>query len=94
MVSNTIKCEVIHIDGDAQFSPGGSKVKNRSSWTIGRRTPQGICARSYMSIFPVASAMRFLEKTPWGRGKDYVDITCPEGHTKYRLSKLRTEEKQ
>ena len=91
MVINTIDCRVIHIDGDAQFCPGGSRLKSGSSWTINGLTPQGVCARSYMSIFPVAMAMRFSEETPWERGREYVDVTCPEGYTKFRLSKVKIQ---
>jgi len=93
LIVNAIQCTVIHIDGDAQFCPGGSRVKSGSSWTIGGITPGGMCGRSYMSIFPVAMAMRFSAETPWERGQKYVDVICPEGYTKFRLSKVETEER-
>jgi len=88
MLANTVNCRVTYIEGGASFCPGGSRVKSESSWTIGGLTPKGMCARSYMSIFPVAAAMRFSQETPWERGQKYVDVTCPEGHTKFRLSRV------
>ena len=94
MSAHKINCEVIHIDGDALFCPGGARVKAGSSWIIGIVTPTGMCARSFISIFPVAMAMRFSEESPWERGKGYVDVTCPEGHTIFRLTRVKTEEEK
>ncbi len=86
-----INCEVIHIDGDQIICPGGARVKAGSIYTIGVITPVGMCARSFMSVFPVAMSMRFSEETPWERGKGFVDVTCPEGHTIFRLTRLKSE---
>jgi len=93
MPADKINCEVIHIDSGEPFCPGASRLKIGSVWTIGFITPPAMCARSFMSIFPVAMAMRFSEETPWERGQGYVDVTCPEGHTVFRLTRVKSEEK-
>ena len=89
MPAYKINCEIIHIDDDRIVCPGGARMKAGNVYTIGVVTPPGMCARSFISVFPVAMAMRFSDETPWERGKGSVEITCPEGHTVYRLTRVR-----
>ena len=89
MLNYKINCEIIGIKGDALVCPGSARVKSGASWTIGPVIQDGMCSRSFLSIFPVALAMRHSEEVPMERGKGFVDITCPDGQTTYRLTRVK-----
>jgi len=84
-----IKCEVFSIDGGCKICPGSAKMKKGQAFLIGSRTPEpeGVCARSFASIYPVAMAMRFFDEIPWERGNGFFDVTCPDACVVFRLSR-------
>lgn len=91
MPSYKIRCEVFSIDGERITCPGATRMKTGNSFIIGIMTPAAMCARSYASIFPVAMAMRHSEQTPWERGRGYIDVTCPDGHVVWRMTRIKPE---
>ncbi len=91
MANYKINCEVNSISGDRFVCPGAARARLGNTFTIGIVTPAGMCARSFAAVFPVAMAMLCSDSTPWERGKDYVDVTCPDGHTVYRLARTKSE---
>jgi uncharacterized repeat protein (TIGR04076 family) len=91
MPTYKIRCEVINIAGDKITCPGATRMKAGNAFVIGIMTPNAMCARSYAAVFPVALAMRHSEQTPWERGRGYIDVTCPDGHVVWRLTRIKTE---
>ncbi len=90
MANYRINCEVFTIDDGNLVCPGATRMKAGNSFNIGIITPIGMCARSFAAIFPVALAMRCSDETPWERGRGYIDVTCPDGHVVYRLTRIKS----
>jgi uncharacterized repeat protein (TIGR04076 family) len=90
MVDYRIKCEVARIKGDEECCPGSAQMKRGDVFILGVRTPEpnGMCARTYASIYPTSMALRFSEEMPWEKGRGYVEIVCPDGLVTYRLSRI------
>ncbi|MGC9325459.1 MAG: hypothetical protein ACP5G0_11995 [Desulfomonilia bacterium] len=87
MADYKIRCEVIGIHGDLAVCPGSSKIRMGEVHLLDGKTPAGMCARAYTSLYPVALAMRFSDEIPWEDGKKHFDITCPDTFVVYRLSR-------
>ncbi len=87
MVNHKIKIEVLKSCEKCpkKLSAGFAVVLGN---VPGAEVPQGICARAFNSIYPSAMGLRFSDETYWEQGRGYLDITCPDGHTVYRLSRI------
>jgi len=55
----------------------------------GAEVPNGMCARAFHTIYPVAMAMRFSDEISWEKGRGYFDVVCPDGNITYRLSRIK-----
>jgi len=86
MPDHKIKCEVISVNEEKTKCQ-----KPGDSFTLGGRTPDGMCARAFSVIYPVALAMRVSDSIPWQGGNEHFDVTCPDQHVTYRLSRLQKE---
>jgi len=86
-----IKCEVLEVSTESGRCQGAACMRKGQAFVLGARTPEpeGICARSFASLYPTATALRFSEETPWERGKGFMDVRCPDGQVVYRLSRLK-----
>ena len=84
MANYKIKCEVVRVD---EAKTGCQKPGD--AFVIGPRTPEGMCARAFAAVYPVALAMRFTEDFAWQKRKDCLEITCPDGHVVYRLTRAK-----
>lgn len=83
MANYQIKCEIVRILANTfQCSRVGQ------TFMLGSRTPDGMCARAYAAIYPVALAMRFSEEIAWERGLGYLEVTCPDNDVVYRLTRV------
>jgi uncharacterized repeat protein (TIGR04076 family) len=91
MADYMIKCEVVKISNNESVCPGSSQVKMGEVYTLGGKTPGGMCARAYAAIYPTAMAMRFSEEIPWEQRRGYFDITCRDTDVVYRLSRFKEE---
>ncbi len=78
-----IKCEVID-----------NKVCGnvRGNYLISRFTPDGMCAASFVAIWPFVSAMRHSEKTDFEDPNGEVTLTCPDGLVEFKLSRIKQPE--
>ncbi len=59
-MSYQVKCEVISVDGERHCS-GAALMEIGRVFTVGTKTPEpeGMCAKSFATIFPLVTAMRF-----------------------------------
>jgi uncharacterized repeat protein (TIGR04076 family) len=80
MANYKINCEVAKIDAAHTHCQ-----KVGDSFVIGPRTPGGMCARAFAAVYPAALAMRFSEELAWQKGKDCLEVTCPDGFVVCRL---------
>jgi uncharacterized repeat protein (TIGR04076 family) len=88
MANYKIKCEIIQVINDAYgCSQVGQVFMFRS------RTPDGMCAKAFATIYPIALAMRFSEEIGWEDQGGFVDITCPDQDVVYRLSRIKSANK-
>ena len=60
-------------------------------FTIGKRTPAGICCKVFHAIYPYMVALRFTEACRWEHGESSITLTCPDGHVEYRLTRVAQE---
>ncbi len=90
MANYKIRCEVIGITENRTKCPGSAQTRNDEVFIIGPRTPQtpGMCGRAFSAIHPMALAMRFSEKMFWENEQGMVEVTCPDGYVRYRLSRI------
>lgn len=84
MANYKIKCEVVQIVANKFKCSTMGQI-----FILGPRTPEGMCARAYASIYPAALAMRFSEDISWEQGRGYVDVMCPDNDIVYRLSRIK-----
>ena len=84
MANYEVKCEVIEVN-----SALTSCQKAGDSFVIGRRTPAGMCARAFAAVYPAALVLRFSEDCAWQKGKESLELTCPDGHVVYRLTRQK-----
>lgn len=84
MSNYKIKCEAVKVVAD-RFKC--SRVGQ--TFILGPRTPEGMCARAFAAVYPVAVAMRFSDSIPWEREGEFVDVACPDADVIYRLSRIR-----
>lgn len=79
-----IRCEVVRVDNQQ-----ASCQRTGDLFIFGDRTPQDMCAKAFQAVYPVAIALQeggTIKEN--GETVDYVDITCPDGHVTYRLSRF------
>ncbi len=95
MPDHEVVCEVFEMESGAECCPGSAKMRKGQSFALGAKTPEpdGVCARAFMSIYPVALARRFSDEIPWERGKGHFDVKCPDGCVVFRLSRLKSTPK-
>ena len=88
MFNNKIKCEVVSVAGEGHCT-GAAKMKKGDTFIIGAKTPEpnGICARSFAALYPVAAAMRFSEETSWEKEGRCL-LACPDGTVTYSLTRV------
>jgi uncharacterized repeat protein (TIGR04076 family) len=84
MANYEVKCEVLEVN-----SALTSCQKAGDVFVLGPRTPEGMCARAFAAVYPAALAMRFTEDFAWQKGKDCLEITCPDGFVVYRLTRVK-----
>jgi uncharacterized repeat protein (TIGR04076 family) len=68
---------------------GGHKVGDKFS--IGDKTPPGMCAWAFYTIFPFASALQVGGSFPWEKDKDTAIVACPDSTNQvvFELKRLR-----
>ena len=79
-----LKCEVVSVNEEKTKCQ-----KLGDSFTLGARTPDGMCARAFSAIYPTALAMRFTDSIPWQGRNEYFDVTCPDRQVTYRLTRIK-----
>ncbi|MCF6175107.1 MAG: TIGR04076 family protein [Victivallaceae bacterium] len=84
MANYKIKCEIVNIINNTY---GCSQVGQ--VFVFRSRTPDGMCAKAFATIYPIALAMRFSESVGWEDEQGHVDITCPDQDVVYRLSRIK-----
>jgi len=47
-------------------------------WTIGNKTPEGICLLAFHTLYPDARVLRFGGTFPWETDPDVTTATCPD----------------
>ena len=69
----TVKAKIISQKGhcEAGHKPG-------DEFTISDRTPEGMCAWAFYTIFPFASGLQAGGTFPWEKDKDSTTIACPD----------------
>jgi len=71
--------------------PQGHKVGE--TWTIGARTPSGMCVSAFGALMPYLNVMRYCAKDgyPWGTDPDETDVGCsdPVNQVVFRLRRIR-----
>lgn len=60
-------------------------------FTIGKRTPAGMCCKVFHALYPYTVALRFTEACRWEHGESAISMTCPDGHVVYRLTRVVKE---
>jgi uncharacterized repeat protein (TIGR04076 family) len=84
MANYEIRCEVTQVD------TGKTKCnKVGDVFTIGLRTPAGMCCRAFHAVYPTALAMRFSDKMKWEADDGSVCIKCPDNNVLYRLTRSK-----
>ena len=84
MANYKIKCEVVDIKNNLY---GCSQIGD--TFIFRSRTPDGMCAKAFATVYPIALAMRFSESIGWEDEHGMVDITCPDQDVVYRLSRVK-----
>jgi uncharacterized repeat protein (TIGR04076 family) len=79
-----IRCEVVDI-----LKKEYNCARVGQTFTIGSRTPGGMCANSFVTVFPFAKAMRYSEKIAWEKDGGHIDLTCPDRNVVYRLTRTK-----
>jgi uncharacterized repeat protein (TIGR04076 family) len=54
----------------------GHKVGDK--FIIADKTPLGMCAWAFYTLFPFASALQFGGSFPWEKNKDKTTVACPD----------------
>jgi uncharacterized repeat protein (TIGR04076 family) len=54
----------------------GHKVGDE--FTIGEKTPPGLCAWAFHSLFPFVSVLQFGGSFPWEEDPDKTTVACPD----------------
>ena len=91
MPSFNIMCEAIKVLTESGICPGSAKSRIGETYVLELKTPEpkGMCARAFLSVHPIAFAMRFAERIPLEEADGSVEVTCPGGSVVYRLSRIR-----
>ena len=64
IISQKGKCDMGHKVGD--------------TWTIGSKTPEGICISAFNALIPEIRVLRFGGSLPWQEDKDIATAACPD----------------
>ena len=66
----------------------GHKVGDK--WTIGSKTPEGICAAAFHCLYSDARVLRYGGLFPWATDPTTITVTCPdEGKITFELKQLQ-----
>ena len=52
--------------------------KAGDNFTIGQKTPPGLCSWAFNSLFPFAEALQFGGSFPWEKDPDKATVACPD----------------
>ena len=85
MADYEIKCDVIHVDEGVTCQEVGD------CFVIGKRTPAAMCCLAFAAVYPPVVARRFSEKMAWETPEGCFDVTCPDRHVIYRLTRIKGE---
>ncbi len=90
MSNFNIACEITRVSTDTGVCPGSAKSRIGETYVLGLRTPEpnGMCARAFHSVHPMAFAMRCAEHIPLEQADGSVEVTCPGGSVIFRLSRI------
>jgi uncharacterized repeat protein (TIGR04076 family) len=68
----------------------GHKIGDK--FIISDKTPPGMCAWAFYTIFPFASALQVGGSFPWEQGKDTAIVGCPDptNPVVFELKRLRS----
>jgi uncharacterized repeat protein (TIGR04076 family) len=86
MTEYKIRCDVVKVDRGTACQRVGD------SFTFWKRTPANMCCRAFAAVYPSALAMRFSEGMPGWDDGGHIDVTCPDGHVVYRLTRPRADQ--
>ena len=89
-MNKTYKVKVIVHDVVKNKCPEGFIVGD--SWIVGDgKTPGGMCAIAYNTLFPTIRAFRFGAEYPWDADKDVTYMQCPDRKVGliYEIRKMR-----
>lgn len=56
----------------------GAEHKVGDEWTIGDKTPQGICLSAFDVLCPSIRTLRYGGTFPWEDNPDVTSIACPD----------------
>lgn len=68
-----IKARIVSIKGTCS---AGHKLGEE--FIIGQKTPPGMCAWAFYTLFPFAEVMEFGGKFTWGDNPDRTTVACPD----------------
>ena len=86
-----ISCEAMSVSSDTGVCPGAAKCLVGETYVLGIRTPEpnGMCARAFHAVHPIAFAMRCADRISLEQADGSVEVTCPGGSVVYKLSRIR-----
>jgi len=89
MMEYRIKCEVIRL---AELKCCKVGMKLGDTFTLGPLTPEPrpICSAAFLSLYSLANALRFTERTTLEDADGHHDVVCPDGTVTFRLSRIGT----
>ena len=69
----------------------GAEHKVGDTWTIGSKTPEGICLSAFHALLPNVRVLRFGGAFPWGTNPDVTTVACPDAANPvvFELRRLR-----
>ena len=47
-------------------------------FTIGQKTPPGLCSWAFSALFPFAEVLEFGGSFPWEKDKNRATVACPD----------------
>ena len=80
VVSQKGRCEACHKVGD--------------EFTVGQKTPAGMCSWAFHSLFPFAEALAFGGSFPWETEPGTAIVACPDPANPVTFELRRVENRQ
>jgi len=62
-------------------------------FVIGQKTPPGMCAWAFYTLFPFATTLQFGGSFPWEKDPDSATVACPDADNQV-VFELRRDKKQ